>query len=303
MTLTAYGESSAAALDAAEETLLALDAKLDRHKESSLVSALNRDGRAEDAELAALTDAALRVGALSDGAFDPTVAPLLDAWDFTGDAPRVPTETELASLLACVGMENITVVGDTITLQNGAQLDLGGIAKGYAGDRVRTVLAERGIESAVIDLGGDVGLLGKKPDGSDWRIAVKDPAEPSRFLGVLTAADTFVVTSGIYERGFEENGVRYHHILDPKTGRPAESGLVSVTVVCTDGAWADALSTACFVLGEEKSLALRETLAAEKGNRIELIFVTDDGRVRYTDGLSGRFAPSEEGEYRYEVIA
>ena len=303
MTLTAYGESSAAALDAAEETLLALDAKLDRHSPSSLVSALDRDGRAEDAELAALTDAALRVGALSDGAFDPTVAPLLDAWDFTGDAPRVPTETELASLLACVGLENITVEGSTITLQNGAQLDLGGIAKGYAGDRVRTVLAERGIESAVIDLGGDVGLLGKKPDGSDWRIAVKDPAEPSRFLGVLTAADTFVVTSGIYERGFEENGVRYHHILDPKTGRPAESGLVSVTVVCTDGAWADALSTACFVLGEEKSLALRETLAAEKGSRIELIFVTDDGRVRYTDGLSGRFAPSEEGEYRYEVIA
>lgn len=303
MTLTAYGESSAAALDAAEETLLALDAKLDRHSPSSLVSALDRDGRAEDAELAALTDAALRVGALSDGAFDPTVAPLLDAWDFTGDAPRVPTETELASLLACVGLENITVEGSTITLQNGAQLDLGGIAKGYAGDQVRTVLAERGIESAVIDLGGDVGLLGKKPDGSDWRIAVKDPAEPSRFLGVLTAADTFVVTSGIYERGFEENGVRYHHILDPKTGRPAESGLVSVTVVCTDGAWADALSTACFVLGEEKSLALRETLAAEKGSRIELIFVTDDGRVRYTEGLAERFAPSEEGEYRYEVIA
>ena len=303
MTLTAYGESSAAALDAAEETLLALDAKLDRHKESSLVSALNRDGTVDDTELAALTGTALRVGTLSDGAFDPTVAPLLDAWDFTGDAPRVPTETELASLLACVGLENITVEGSTITLQNGAQLDLGGIAKGYAGDQVRTVLAERGIESAVIDLGGDVGLLGKKPDGSDWRIAVKDPAEPSRFLGVLTAADTFVVTSGIYERGFEENGVRYHHILDPKTGRPAESGLVSVTVVCTDGAWADALSTACFVLGEGKSLALRETLAAEKGSRIELIFVTDDGRVRYTEGLAERFAPSEEGEYRYEVIA
>ena len=303
MTLTAYGESSAAALDAAEETLLALDAKLDRHSPSSLVSALDRDGRAEDAELAALTDAALHVGALSDGAFDPTVAPVMDAWDFTGDAPRVPSDEELSALLACVGLENITVEGSTITLQNGAQLDLGGIAKGYAGDRVRTVLAERGIESAVIDLGGDVGLLGKKPDGSDWRIAVKDPAEPSRFLGVLTAADTFVVTSGIYERGFEENGVRYHHILDPKTGRPAESGLVSVTVVCTDGAWADALSTACFVLGEEKSLALRETLAAEKGSRIELIFVTDGGRVRYTDGLSGRFAPSEEGEYRYEVIA
>ena len=145
-------------------------------------------------------------------------------------------------------------------------------------------------------------LLGAKPDGSDWRVAVKDPADPSKFLGVLTAADTFVVTSGIYERGFEENGVRYHHIIDPKTGMPAESGLVSVTVVCGDGAWADALSTACFVLGEAGSLALRDTLAAEKNLRIELILVTDDGHVRYTAGLAERFEPSEEGTYVYEAI-
>jgi len=121
-------------------------------------------------------------------------------------------------------------------------------------------------------------------------------------VGVLTAADTFVVTSGIYERGFEENGVRYHHIIDPKTGKPAESGLVSVTVMCGDGAWADALSTACFVLGEAGSLALRDTLAAEKNLRIELILVTDDGHVRYTAGLAERFEPSEEGTYVYEAI-
>ena len=124
----------------------------------------------------------------------------------------------------------------------------------------------------------------------------------ARVEGVLTAADTFVVTSGIYERGFEENGVRYHHIIDPKTGKPAESGLVSVTVVCGDGAWADALSTACFVLGEAGSLALRDTLAAEKNLRIELILVTDDGHVRYTAGLAELFEPSEEGTYVYEAI-
>ena len=242
------------------------------------------------------------IGALSGGAFDPTVAPVMDAWDFTGDAPRVPSDEELSALLAHVGLEKLSVDGNTIALSDGAQLDLGGIAKGYAGDAVRTVLAEFGVTSAVIDLGGDVGLLGAKPDGSDWRVAVKDPADPSKFLGVLTAADTFVVTSGIYERGFEENGVRYHHIIDPKTGKPAESGLVSVTVMCGDGAWADALSTACFVLGEAGSLALRDTLAAEKNLRIELILVTDDGHVRYTAGLAERFEPSEEGTYVYEAI-
>ena len=274
MNLTAYGENASAALDAAEETLRTLDAKLDRHDETSTVSALNRDGTVEDAELAQLTDIAQTIGALSGGAFDPTVAPVMDAWDFTGDAPRVPSDEELSALLAHVGLEKLSVDGNTIALSDGAQLDLG----------------------------GDVGLLGAKPDGSDWRVAVKDPADPSKFLGVLTAADTFVVTSGIYERGFEENGVRYHHIIDPKTGKPAESGLVSVTVVCGDGAWADALSTACFVLGEAGSLALRDTLAAEKNLRIELILVTDDGHVRYTAGLAERFEPSEEGTYVYEAI-
>ena len=303
MNLTVYGENASAALDAAEETLRALDAKLDRHDVASAVSALNRSGMAEDAELAALTSLSLTVGALSEGAFDPTIAPVMDAWDFTGDTPRVPSDAELAALLARGGLQNIAVDGNTITLSDGAQLDLGGIAKGYAGDAVRTVFAKFDVTGAVIDLGGDVGLLGTKPDGSDWRVAVKDPADPSKFLGVLTAANTFVVTSGIYERGFEENGVRYHHILDPKTGKPARSGLVSVTVVCGNGAWADALSTACFVLGEERSLALRDTLAAEKNLSIELIFVTDEGRVRYTAGLAERFVPSEEGTYVYKVVS
>ena len=128
MNLTAYGENASAALDAAEETLRTLDAKLDRHDETSTVSALNRDGTVEDAELAQLTDIAQTIGALSGGAFDPTVAPVMDAWDFTGDAPRVPSDEELSALLAHVGPENLSVDGNTIALSDGAQLDLGGIA-------------------------------------------------------------------------------------------------------------------------------------------------------------------------------
>lgn len=312
MNLTVYGENAAAALESAEKELHTLDeAVLSRTAEGSELYALNTSNGetveyGADDILPALIETALTISDATDGAFDPTLAPVLDAWGFTKDERRVPSADELKELLSHTGCGKValekTADGWTVTLLDGAQLDLGGIAKGYAGDAVRTVLAEFGVTSAVIDLGGDVGLLGAKPDGSDWRVAVKDPADPSKFLGVLTAADTFVVTSGIYERGFEENGVRYHHIIDPKTGKPAESGLVSVTVVCGDGAWADALSTACFVLGEAGSLALRDTLAAEKNLRIELILVTDDGHVRYTAGLAERFEPSEEGTYVYEAI-
>lgn len=302
MNLTAYGENASAALDAAEETLRTLDAKLDRHDETSTVSALNRDGTVEDAELAQLTDIAQTIGALSGGAFDPTVAPVMDAWDFTGDAPRVPSDEELSALLAHVGSEKLSVDGNTIALSDGAQLDLGGIAKGYAADLLRAQLEKEGVTSATLDLGGDVFVMGRKTDGSDWRIAVKDPADTESYLGVVSAADKFVVTSGVYERYFEENGVRYHHILDPKTGCPAESGLVSVTVLCGNGAWADALSTACFVLGPDGALALRDDLA-DQGTDFELILVTDDGRVLYTDGLADTFTPNDESGYTYEALA
>ena len=302
MNLTAYGENASAALDAAEETLRTLDAKLDRHDETSTVSALNRDGTVEDAELAQLTDIAQTIGELSGGAFDPTVAPVMDAWDFTGDAPRVPSDEELSALLAHVGLEKLSVDGNTIALSDGAQLDLGGIAKGYAADLLRAQLEKEGVTSATLDLGGDVFVMGRKTDGSDWRIAVKDPADTESYLGVVSAADKFIVTSGVYERYFEENGVRYHHILDPKTGCPAESGLVSVTVLCENGAWADALSTACFVLGPDGALALRDDLA-DQGTDFELILVTDDGRVLYTDGLADTFTPNDESGYTYEALA
>ena len=177
-----------------------------------------------------------------------------------------------------------------------------GIAKGDAADLLRAQREKEGVTSATLDLGGDVFVMGRKTDGSDWRIAVKDPADTESYLGVVSAADKFIVTSGVYERYFEENGVRYHHILDPKTGCPAESGLVSVTVLCENGAWADALSTACFVLGPAGALALRDDLA-DQGTDFELILATDDGRVLYTDGLADAFTPNDESGYTYEALA
>ena len=303
MNLTAYGENASAALDAAEETLRTLDAKLDRHDETSTVSALNRDGTVEDAELAQLTDIAQTIGALSGGAFDPTVAPVMDAWDFTGDAPRVPSDEELSALLAHVGLEKLSVDGNTIALSDGAQLDLGGIAKGYAAGRVRTILREAGVTSAIISLGGNVAAVGKKPDGSAWTVGLQDPDRPEAYFGTVSIEDACVVTSGAYQRYFEENGQLYHHIIDPATGRPAESGLTSVTVVADgaagNGTMCDALSTALFVMGEDRALELWRSGVYD----FDLILVTEDGRLLATAGIADRFRPDDSAGYAYEIVS
>ena len=312
MNLTVYGEKAASALENAEKELQTLDESiLSRTAEGSELSALNAaNGEsvsyAADDPLPKLIETALAISEATDGAFDPTLAPVLDAWGFTKDLRRVPSADELAALLAHTGRDKValeeTADGYSVALSDGAQLDLGGIAKGYAADLLRAQLEKEGVTSATLDLGGDVFVMGKKSDGSDWRIAVKDPGDTESYLGIVSASDAFIVTSGVYERYFEENGVRYHHILDPKTGCPAESGLVSVTVMCKNGAWADALSTACFVLGTDGALALRDDLAAQ-GTNFELIFVTDDDRVLYTGGLAAAFTPNEESGYTYELLA
>lgn len=312
MNLTVYGENAAAALESAEKELHTLDEDvLSRTAEGSELYALNTSNGetvecGADDILPALIETALTISDATDGAFDPTLAPVLDVWGFTKDEHRVPSADELKELLSHTGCGKValekTADGWTVTLLDGAQLDLGGIAKGYAADLLRAQLEKEGVTSATLDLGGDVFVMGRKTDGSDWRIAVKDPADTESYLGVVSAADKFIVTSGVYERYFEENGVRYHHILDPKTGCPAESGLVSVTVLCGNGAWADALSTACFVLGPDGALALRDDLA-DQGTDFELILVTDDGRVLYTDGLADAFTPNDESGYTYEALA
>ena len=332
MNLTVYGENAAAALESAEKELHTLDeAVLSRTAEGSELYALNASNGetvecSADDILPALIETALTISDATEGAFDPTLAPVLDAWGFTKDERRVPSAEELKELLSHTGCGKValekTADGWTVTLLDGAQLDLGGIAKGYAADLLRAQLEKEGVTSATLDLGGDVFVMGRKTDGSDWRIAVKDPADTESYLGVVSAAGKFIVTSGVYEsyfegvkvedrslvtsgnyqRYYEVDGVRYHHILDPKTGCPAESGLVSVTVLCENGAWADALSTACFVLGPDGALALRDDLA-DQGTDFELILATDDGRVLYTDGLADAFTPNDESGYTYEALA
>ena len=304
MTFVAIGDGADDVLADLSRTVNTLESSLSRTVDTSEVSRLTRDGSAVwDEDGAQLLSWALQHSQETDGAFDITIAPLVELWGITSDSPRVPSQAEIDALLPLVGYEHVHQSEFcSISLDEGCSVDLGGIAKGYAADLLRAQLEKEGVTSATLDLGGDVFVMGRKTDGSDWRIAVKDPADTESYLGVVSAADKFIVTSGVYERYFEENGVRYHHILDPKTGCPAESGLVSVTVLCENGAWADALSTACFVLGPDGALALRDDLA-DQGTNFELILATDDGRVLYTDGLADAFTPNDESGYTYEALA
>ena len=234
---------------------------------------LNRTGRAESEVLADAVTACRAVSAASDGAFDITVGALTKLWDFDGGGV-LPDVGDIESALPYIDYNRLTVDGDTITTDAGTQIDLGAVGKGAACDAVRDVLAARGVSGAVVSVGGSVLAFGRRNAAGDkWRIAVRHPRDADSYLGVITLAEGCVSTSGDYEKYFEKDGVRYHHLLDPATGYPAKSDLVSVTVVCKSGLLSDALSTACFVLGEARGRALALAFGAGA------VFVRTDGTV------------------------
>lgn len=293
MELTAFGPKAEAALDAAEAEVYRLDGLLSVGQPGSEIAKLNAEGRAVSEETAELIAAALEQARWTEGAFDPTLYPAVDAWGFFSGDYRVPGEAELQALLADTGWEAVQVSGISVTLPEGFAIDLGGIGKGYAGLRVKQILQERGISSALISLGGNISALGSKPDGSPWIIAVQDP-EGEGYLGTLEICDQCVITSGGYQRFFEENGVRYWHILDPETGKPARSGMVSVSIVSDDDTAADALSTALFVMGPARA----ERFWRENPGCFEAVWLTEDGGLFVTEGLKDRF----HADSTFEVI-
>lgn len=286
--LTAYGTNSEAALEKAAEKIKQLEKELSATDENSAVNRINTaKGKAVAVSGNVLVPlrAALDISEKSAGALDVTVYPVVKAWGFISKDYRVPKEGELSRLLNKVGYKNISVGDSGVFVPDGFEIDLGSVAKGYTSQCVCDILKENGAEGAVVSLGGNVQTVGSKPDGSKWRVAVCDPDNPdSGIIGTLTVGETAVVTSGGYQRFFEQDGKKYHHIIDPSTGKPAESGLKSVTVVCSDGTYADGLSTALFVLGLEKSIDYQE-----KYGGFDAVFVSDDGTVTVTDGLKGSF--------------
>lgn len=291
MQVKIWGDSSL--LDEVAAEINRLDAALSATATGSEVYALNRDGAAElSEETAALLRQAVALSEKTDGAFDPTVYPLVKLWGFPDGNYRVPADAELSA--ATVGTEHIHFTNHLVTLDDGCAIDLGAIGKGYAAQRCITLLAQSGAECALLSLGGNVQTLGTKPDGSDWVVGIADPKSPSAAIAEVTFQGSLaLVTSGSYQRYFELDGEVYHHILDPQTRRPAESGLASVTVLAENGTVADAYSTALFVMGLENGVEFWRESAD-----FEAVFITDDGQIYVTQG-----AASMIGGCEFQVIA
>lgn len=283
VTVSLYDRRDASLLDACFAQIAHCEALFSRTKEGSDVWNLNHAGGAWTPvaqETAALLRTAKSLAALTQGAFDPTIAPASALWDFTAESPALPDPGLLAEAASHVDYTCLEVEDGRARLTDPqAAVDLGGIAKGYIADRLAALLRENGVESALIDLGGNIFALGQK-SGKDWRIGIRDPADSGGTAAVAAAADQAVVTSGIYERGFDLGGVRYHHLLNPADGMPVHNGLAAVTVICADSAQADALSTACFVLGEQEGTALIESLG-----ETQALFIRRDGTMTATAGF------------------
>lgn len=288
MTMTAYGDRAPEALDAAEKEIRRIEELISTGIETSEISRCNQEREADLSEdTSYLIRRSVELCKDTGGLFDITVYPLMKAWGFTDQNYRIPDDSELSDLLSTMGADEIRLDKRHVTLEKpGTELDLGGIAKGYTSGRVMDIFRDYGIEHAVISLGGNVQTLNDKPDGSCWKVAVEDPADTSDYIGVIQVKNKAVITSGSYERYFMKDGKIWHHIIDPRTGYPADSGLVSVTIVSEDGTLADGLSTALFIMGKEKAADYWRA----HSDSFDMVLVEEDGTVSVSEGIDDKFS-------------
>lgn len=301
MTVTAYGDNAQKGVTDAIAEIERLDNLLSIGKEDSEISKLNKSGSAAlSDDTAVMVAKALDLYKSTGGAFDITVLPLMELWGFTTQDYYVPTEDEIQSTLQRVGADKLTwdESTKTLTLGDKQEIDLGGIAKGFTSSRIMEIFKKDGVTCGMVSLGGNVHLLGTKQDGSEWRVGIQDPDNTDDMLGVLEADDCAVITSGAYERNFEKDGVTYHHIIDPATGKPSNSGLTSVTIVSKDGTLADGLSTSLFVMGKDKAIAYWKQHADE----FDTILVDKDRNVYITEGIADGFTPDSVSADQVQTI-
>ena len=283
--VTVYGTDD---LTPYRSTIERLGKELDRYDSESDVSKFNTVGSA------VLTGASEEVFERSKqlyeqyGGVDVTCGGLISLWGITSDSPRVPSDTQIKAELDKTGFDKLQQDGSVVNAPSGTQLDFGSVAKGYILDRVKKQLDDDNSGCAVISLGSSTLLYGSKPDGEPFRTGIKDPSSPDRLLLKFESGSCFVSTSGGYERYFESGGKRYIHILDLATGRPSESDLASVTVICQDGLKSDFLSTAIFIGGTK---GLDRYL---EDDSIEVIAIDKDNNIHYSPSLEGRITMTGE---------
>lgn len=243
-------------------------------------------------DLAELISEGLDYSELSKGAFDIAIEPLTSLWDFTAEDPQVPEDSLIQAALPKCDYHNISVDKDKneITLKtDDTAIELGAIAKGYIADRLKDYLISQNVKSAIINLGGNVLCIGGKPDNSAFKIGIQKPfADRSETIAVMDIRDKSVVSSGIYERCFEQDGILYHHLLNPKTGYPYDNGLIAVTIISDKSVDGDALSTTCFALGLEDGMKLAESL-----DDVQAFFVTSDYEIHYTKDFRKKIKVTE----------
>lgn len=296
ITLKVYGSRRAEVLKKLEDKINELDGRLSTGKATSEVSKLNDTGKAVLSKTSiSLVKKSLELNKQTGGLFDITIYPLMELWGFPTKNYRIPSDKEIRATLKNVGSDKIIFNENTgeISFENkGMKIDFGGIGKGYITDELVKILKDEKVESAIINLGGNVYGFNKKPDGALWNVAIRDPDEPDDYMAVIKLEDSAVITSGGYERYFEENGIRYHHIIDPRTGKPSESNLKSVSIVSKDGTLADTLSTSLFIMGEEKAIKYWR----ENKNEFDIILMTNDNRLLVSEGIQSLVMSD-----RYEV--
>lgn len=295
MTLTAYGTDTEEGLTAAADRIKTIEAVFSVTEEDSEVYKINH--RTEDKvvvseELMSILGQAVELGKRGDGTFDITMYPVTRLWGFTEEVHQVPETAEIEAALRKIGYSRLQLdtLECTLALEAGMEIDFGAMAKGYAADEAIEVLKEQGVKSAIVSLGGNIQTLGTKPDGSNWNVAIKNPRYPEQYLGAVEVGEKAVVTSGGYERYFEdEEGNIWWHIMDPSTGYPAKNGLLSVTIISDSGLLSDALSTMLFVKGLEGAVKDWQ----EHGD-YEAVFVTEDGEIYATEGIYDSFTPVDK---------
>lgn len=297
MGVSAYGSNREKAVEAAVKEINRLDALWSVSSEQGEVYKVNQEGEGKLSEdTYDLVCEAQSMNQMTDGAFDMTVYPLMELWGFTSGNYKVPSEHEIQAALRKVDQSRVKITKDhRITLEQGQQMDLGAIAKGYTSSRIMEIYKENDVTSGMVSLGGNVQALGTKPDGTKWKIGIRDPeSAEGDIIGVVSLADQAVITSGGYERYFEEDGNTYHHILDTKTGYPADNGLSSVSIISEDGTLADGLSTALFVMGKEKAIEFWR----EHWDAFDTVLVETDGSIYVTEGLEDCFS----SERAFEIV-